>query len=136
MPKQELFFLYTLRNNQKMKSEVRRRMGKDVTGFLEKLSLSHWYKYLLYVSGIILILVVVFGSQIPQANLISFCLWTMGLSLFVWIMDDIFYVAANYYFEKAYSHEIPDEVTAIIWAKHLIHVLFFFLWVIVTVRSF
>ncbi len=112
-------------------------MSEKVPGLLEKLSLSHWYKYILYISGILLVLTAVFGSKIPQESLISFCLWSIGLSLFVWILDDLFNVAGNYYLEKERSsYGIPDEVTVILWGKHIVNVLFFFFWVIVTVASF
>jgi hypothetical protein len=109
-------------------------LSDKVPSLLEKLSLNHWYKFVLYISGILFVLTVILGSKVPQGNLISFCLWSIGLSLFVWILDDIFYAAANYYFEG--SHGIPDEVVRIVWLKYGIQVLFFIFWVIVVVRSF
>lgn len=110
------------------------------SGFFDRLSLRHWYKYLLYVSGVLLILVVVLGSKIPQSQVISFSLWTMSLSLFVWILDDIFTVTMTYYdveqTKRGYRDELPDEVKAILWARQIIQFIVFIIWIVVAYRSF
>lgn len=113
-------------------------MSEQVSSLLEKLSLSHWYKYLLYVSGILLVLVVVFGSKIEQSQVISFSMRTIILSLFVWIFDDIFNTAIAYYYRTnsdGYRNEMPDEVKSLLWGKQIIHIVFFILWLIIASGS-
>jgi hypothetical protein len=95
-------------------------MGDKTPNLFENLSLRHWYKYLLYVAGVLLVLVVVLGSKIPQDQVISFSLWTMFLMIFVWISDDIIWAAAT-----------EDNAKSLAIAKWTIHVVFFFFWVIV-----
>jgi len=102
-------------------------MSGQVPSF-EKLSLRHWYKYLLYVSGILLIVTIVFGSQFPQSRVISFSLWTIGISLFMWILDDIFYLGTN--------DEDKDQIKNIVLTREIVHVVFFIIWVVIAFRSF
>ena len=113
-------------------------MGKQGPNLFENLSLRHWYKYLLYVAGILLILVVVLGSQIEQNRIFSFSLWTISLCIFVWILDDMIYSAGTYYEEKdrSYGNHIPDAVIVVVWVKYIIHIIFFLIWVIIAFRSF
>lgn len=103
-------------------------MSGQVPSF-EKLSLKHWYKYLLYVSGILLILAVVFGTQFSQSRVISFSIWTIGLSLFIWILDDIFYLGTLYY-------EGKDEIKNILVIRQIIHFIIFLVWAGIAYRSF
>lgn len=95
----------------------------QVPNLFDKLSLKYWYKYLLYVSGILLILSIIVGSKIDLGSVLSFSLWTMGISIFLWILDDIFDLAAEYYHE--------DHRVAIEWGRQIIYFLFFFIWVII-----
>jgi hypothetical protein len=102
-----------------------RVMGKDVPSLLEKLSLGHWYKYLLYVAGVLLILVIVFGSKIEVTKVLSFSIWTIVLSIFLWILDDIFRAVLN---DNNFNTALAIRVS--------VHFLVFFIWIVVAFRSF
>jgi hypothetical protein len=106
-------------------------MSKEIPDLFGKLSLRHWYKYLLYLSGVLLILTVVIGSKVELSRVISFSLWTIGLSLFLWILDDIFQIGLNYY-----SQESEDAVKAILVVRYIVYIVLFIIWVGVAVGSF
>ena len=63
-------------------------MSNKVPSLLQGLSLRFWYKYLLYVAGILLILGLVVGTKIEVNRVISFSLWTIFLSIIPWLIDD------------------------------------------------
>jgi hypothetical protein len=101
-------------------------MGNDIPNLLDKLSLRAWYKYLLYVAGVLLILVVVFGSKIDQTRAISFSIWTIVLSIFLWLVDDII----------NYANWDKSNNNTIVGVRALVHFVIFFIWLAVALRSF
>ncbi len=99
-------------------------MNGSLPNLLEKLSLGHWYKYLLYVAGVLLVLVIIIGSKIENSHVISFSLWTITLSIFLWILDDIFRaVVDDYNFKTALGIRVS------------VHFIVFFIWVIIAFTS-
>jgi hypothetical protein len=99
-------------------------MGDSTPNLFEGLNLKNWYKYLLYVAGVLLILVIVLGSKIPQEQVISFSLWTMVLMIFVWIINDICYAFAS-----------KDNINTVAGVNWFIQLLFFLFWVLIAFRS-
>jgi hypothetical protein len=100
-------------------------------GLFEKLSLRHWYKYLLYISGILLILAVFLDLKIEQNKVIDFSLWTIGLSLFLWILDDVFRATSDYYDEQRVEGDsIREEQKTVIIIREVIHVIVLIIWAI------
>ena len=99
-------------------------MSDHVTGLLDKLSLNHWYKYLLYVAGVLLVLAVIIGSKIQVTAVISFSLWTIALMIFLWIVDDVLNAIAN---ENNFNTALGVRVT--------IQVFVFVIWIVVAFSS-
>ena len=89
-------------------------------GLLDKLSLNHWYKYLLYVAGILLVLAVIVGSKIQVNAIISFSLWTIVLMIFLWMVDDILRAVVN-----------EDNFNTALGARVTIQIFIFIIWIIV-----
>ena len=97
-------------------------MSEKIPDLFHNLSLSHWYKYLLYVAGVLLVVGVVFGSKIPNIQIISFSLWTIVLMIFLWIIDDILYAVVN---DKNFNTALGIRIT--------LHFVFFLFWIIIAV---
>jgi hypothetical protein len=96
-------------------------MSGNVPNLFDKLSLRYWYKYLLYLAGVLLVLTIVFGSKIPEANVISFSLWTIVLSTILWIIDGVLQAV-----------EIDDyNFNSYLTGRTLVHIFVFIIWMIV-----
>lgn len=102
-------------------------------GLFERLSLRKWYRYLLYVSGILLVLSSFLNTQIEQSKIIGFSMLTIVISILVWLSD----TALEAYFDY-YEHErrvndnkhISDEEKYAQVASIAINFFFFFIWAI------
>jgi hypothetical protein len=96
-------------------------MSGSVPNLFNKLSLRNWYKYLLYLAGVLLVLTIVFGSKIPEANVISFSLWTIVLSTILWIIDGVLQAV-----------EIDEyNFNSYLTGRTLVHIFVFIIWMIV-----
>ncbi len=101
-------------------------MNKDIPNLFDKLSLRFWYKYLLYFAGVLLVLVVVVGSKIDTAQVISFSLWTIVLSVFLWILDDLF----------RYADIDEMHTNALVGVRGFVHFIVFLIWAVIAFKSF
>lgn len=113
-------------------------MTKEQIGLFEKLGLTEWYKYLLYISGIILILAFFFESPVfEQRRIVDFSLWTIGLSCFVWIFQNGLRNIFNYYDEKRdeINPELTEEQEWILITREVINVFCFLGWILIVVRT-
>ena len=100
-------------------------MCPDLPNLLDNLSLRHWYKYLLYLAGVLLVLVIVVGSKIPETNVISFSLWTIFLCTILWIIDG--FLGAI---------EISKyDFNSYLAGRTVVHVLVFLLWTVIAFTS-
>jgi uncharacterized protein with PQ loop repeat len=105
-------------------------------GLFEKLKLKDWYKYMLYVSGILLILVMFLDAKIEQSKIIEFSLWTIGISCFVWICDSILTTIFDYYETQREEDEpVLEEQKVIAAIQAMIHVLIFLFWAFFIARK-
>jgi len=86
----------------------------------QDLSLRYWYKYLLYISGALLVLGVVFGTKLPNVDVVSFSLWTMFFMIILWMLDDAISIYGN-----------RDNNDAFFAIRTFLHALFFFFWIII-----
>lgn len=95
-------------------------MSDKAPNLFSNLNLTNWYKYLLYIAGVLLILGVVFGVKIASVEVVPFSFWTIILMTVLWIYDEaaslIKYDAEWYSFKK--------------W-RIALHIIFFLLWVLV-----
>jgi heme/copper-type cytochrome/quinol oxidase subunit 2 len=112
------------------------------TGILTRLSLNHWYKYLLYLGGVILIVGFYFYLQYPLANssaslavidrVIDFAVYTIVIGISLWILDEILYFVYNYlYFKENNNHDEVYEKVAIGLQifEYLVWVIAFLIWI-------
>jgi hypothetical protein len=110
-------------------------------GLLERLSLNKWYKYLLYLAGVILIIGIYFQMQYaatqPSASLpsgiesgITFATNTIILGILVWLADDILGVIADFYDYQSKKHdrEYDDEAKILITVRYIIWFVAFIIW--------
>lgn len=110
-------------------------------GLLERLSLNKWYKYLLYLAGVTLVIGIYFQMQYastnPSAALpdgiakgIGFATSTIILGILLWLIDDILDEIWNYYnyLSKKHSHNYDNEATILISVKYIIWVIAFIIW--------
>jgi len=105
-------------------------------GLFEKLALKDWYKYLLYVSGILLILALFLDAKIDHLKIIRFSIQTIAICCFVWVIDTFSITGLYYYDLEREAREKPtEEQTAIIWVRFIIEILAFIAWLFVAYKS-
>lgn len=108
---------------------------------LERLSLNKWYKYLLYLAGVILVIGIYFQMQYASTNPstalpdgiakgIGFATSTIILGILLWLIDDILGVIGDYYdyLSKKHSYDYDDEAKILISVKYIIWVIAFIIW--------
>ncbi len=91
-------------------------------GLLEHLSLNNWYKYLLYLAGIILILGIYFqiqyaignpSTKTPSAIMgwLKIAVATIILGTLLWLVDSIIDYVGRYYYAEGdfYSDALADK---------------------------
>jgi hypothetical protein len=100
-------------------------MSSSVPNIFDKLSLRYWYKYLLYLAGVLLVLTVVLGSKLPETNVISFSLWTIVLSTILWIIDGV--LQAIDIDEYSYNSYLAGRT--------LVHIFVFVIWMLVAFKT-
>ncbi len=86
-------------------------------GLLDNLAINNWYKFLLYIGGVILILSMFLepkGITIMQVR--TFSIRTIILSLIVWIVYDRFYI----YIDHMSDYEFKDNRGTLVFVKFLI----------------
>jgi hypothetical protein len=96
-------------------------MSPDAPSLLDNLSLRNWYKYLLYLAGVLLVLAIIVGSKIPENNVISFSLWTIFLCIILWIIDGVLGAV------KIDEYNFDSYLAG----RTIVHVLVFLLWVVI-----
>jgi hypothetical protein len=99
-------------------------MSDESPSLFNNLSLRHWYKYLLYVAGVLLILGVVFGVKITSVEVVPFSFWTIVLMTILWIYDEVIILFSDRYNKGAY-----------VKARMVIHSIFFLLWILVAATT-
>ena len=99
-------------------------MSSKAPDLFQNLSLRFWYKYLLYIAGALLVLGVVFGVKLPNADVVSFSLWTMFLMIILWIYDDCF---------QAYANRENENTLFVI--RMFLQVLFFLIWILIAFNT-
>lgn len=97
-------------------------MTDSIPNLFQNLRLNHWYKFLLYLAGILLVIGVAFGSQIPSVEVVPFSFSTMFLMIILWIFDDIIRLKIDEYNLDSYVN-----------ARIVLHALFFIIWIIIAI---
>ena len=110
-------------------------------GLLEHLSLNKWYKYLLYLAGVILVIGIYFQMQYASTNpsaalpdgitkSIYFATNTIILGILVWLIDDILGSMGDYYdyLSKKHSLNYDDMFKILISIKYVIWFIAFIIW--------
>ena len=100
-------------------------------GLFEKLTLRDWYKYLLYVSGVLLILALFLDAKIDHLKIIRFSIQTIAICCFVWVFDTFSMVGIRYY-DLARRDEEPTEGQIVItWIDIFVHFVAFIIWLFI-----
>lgn len=95
-------------------------------GLLDNFAIKNWYRFLLYIGGVILILSMFLepkGITINQVR--TFSINTIILCLIVWIVYDIFYTKI----EKMDEYDFKNNKTELIVVKYLISFVALFIWI-------
>lgn len=99
-------------------------MTDSIPSLFQNLSLRHWYKFLLYLAGILLVIGVAFGSQLPSVEVVPFSFWTMFFMIILWIFDDIIYLKIDKSNRDSYVN-----------ARIALHIIFFIIWILIAVNT-
>lgn len=104
---------------------------------LEGLKITNWYKYVMYVAGVTLILSFFLPSQITTSKILHFSIYSIFITLLLWIIRDVFDAIAAYYEDKYedYKH-VPSEILTLATIYWTINVIFFMVWVIFALVPF
>jgi len=79
------------------------------TGLFENFALKNWYRFLLYLGGVILILSLFLEPKgIDIHNMRAFSSYTIILFIIVWIIDDIIYKIVG--FLEIENQDHPDRI--------------------------
>ncbi|MCL5989187.1 MAG: hypothetical protein M1166_02515 [Candidatus Thermoplasmatota archaeon] len=118
------------------------------TGILNRLSLNHWYKYLLYLGGIILFVGLYFYLQYPLVDssvsdafvkkVIYFAIYTIIIGISLWILNDVLESVYNYivYKDDKYHEDIYFKVAVYLKIfEYLIWVIAFFIWIFIALGT-
>lgn len=71
--------------------------GDVKVGLLENFAIKNWYRFVLYIGAIILILSLFLESEIESAKVRGFAIWSVVIGLSLWIVDDILDNVYNYW---------------------------------------
>lgn len=120
------------------------------TGILTRLSLNHWYKYLLYLGGVSLLLGFYFkmqfslvnstGSALTVNKVIEFSIGTVVIGIALWIFDSIRAFVHDYLEYKSESEYYSDEhyenlVIALEIARYMLWIFAFIIWILITIST-
>lgn len=106
-------------------------------GILNNSSLNHWYKFLLYLGGAILIIGFYFYLQYPLSSLyepyyiadrvIDFAIFTILIGASLWILDEILY-----YKETYPKHGVDHEKTLkrLMIVRFISWIVMFVIWIV------
>ncbi|HIH45045.1 MAG TPA: hypothetical protein HA257_08245 [Candidatus Methanoperedenaceae archaeon] len=101
-------------------------------GLLDNFAIKNWYRFLLYIGGVILILSMFLepkGITIVQVR--TFSIHTIILCLIVWIIYDIFSTKI----ERMNEYYIKNHETELIILKYLISFVALFIWIALIVSK-
>ncbi len=105
-------------------------MAEEVS-FFNKLILDKWYKYLLYLGGILLI-ASLFSSSTITPSFQKFALYSIVIAVIMWVLSEIFGIAAEYALDKR-DEEMGVDI-AVLYSVSSVFALI--IWVIVAVLPF
>ncbi len=95
-------------------------------GLLDNLAINNWYRFLLYVGGVTLILSMFLETKgITISQVRTFSIRTIILSLIVWIVYDIFYT----YVDNMSEYEFKDNISGLIFIKYFIAFVALAIWI-------
>ena len=120
------------------------------TGILTRLSLNHWYKYLLYLGGVSLLLGFYFKMQFSLVNstgstlivnkVIEFSIDTVVIGIALWILDSIRAFVLDYLEYKSESEHHSDDyyenlaITLEI-VRYLLWIIAFIIWILIALNT-
>jgi hypothetical protein len=100
-------------------------MSNKAPRLFNNLSVRYWYKYVLCLTSVLLVLGFVFETQAKSFQVALFSFWTILLMIILWVFDD-----ALLFF--AYDRN------AKVWlrARLILHIDIFILWLLITAITF
>jgi len=111
-------------------------MTEVKVGLLENLAIKNWYRFLLYIGGVILILSLFLEPKGIEASRVrSFAIWTILLNLGLWILDDFLkwiegYLEYQYKEYKIDESELENYAKLIVCFWYFISVVVFIFWIL------
>jgi len=110
-------------------------MTEVKVGLLENFAIKNWYRFLLYLGGVILILSLFLEPKgVEISRLRSFSFYTVVLGLVVWIIDDILYKIGDYqeYLyenDRLYESQYEEVGKTIVAMRYLIYIVALIYWI-------
>ena len=100
-------------------------------GLMENFAITNWYRFLLYIGGVILILSLFLEPKGIDSLLVKkFSFYTVILSLLVWIIDDILYKIGDFieYENRNYPNIYVDKVRDLYILRYIISFIALLFW--------
>ncbi len=111
-------------------------MTEVKVGLLENFAIKNWYRFLLYIGGVILVLSLFLETKGIEASKVRlFSIWTVLLGLVLWIIEDILkqigsYLEYQYEEHKIYESELEDYGKILVGIWYLISIGVFIFWIL------
>ncbi len=97
-------------------------------GLMENFAIKNWYRFLLYIGGVILILSLFLEPKgIDVLRVKKFSFYTIILSLVVWIIDDILYKIGDF-IEYEHPYNLVDKFETLYRIRYAISFIALLIW--------
>lgn len=103
----------------------------EAPSLFESLRITKWYKYLLYLAGVILILSLFFDVKVVEVEVVrQFSISTIVIGVAIWILDDIFKIIITAISGSNMTIRKQNEIGGVVlFFYFLIIFVAFFIWV-------
>jgi len=111
-------------------------MTEVKVGLMENFAIKNWYRFVLYLGGVTLILSFFFEPKgITMNELRAFAIWSIVVGLFIWILRNIFADIAEYWQGlvedlRLSEYEAEERLTALAWIWWFINIIAVVCWVV------
>lgn len=122
-------------------------MTEQQPTILSNLSLNHWYKYMLYVAGVVLIISLYIEMQFASGNptasvpaliikIRNFSIYSIIIGVSVWISMEVTDDIGDYLQDTSnnYSDDIDQILIAVVVIQYIIWIIAFLIWVDIAVK--
>ncbi len=109
-------------------------MAEVKVGLMENFAIKNWYKFVLYLGGVTLIMSFFLEpKEITINELRGFAFWSITVGLFVWILRNAFSNIEDYWWRlvekgKLSEYEVEERLKALIMIWWFVNIMAFVYW--------